>query len=68
VGRERERLSKELARLEEILASSKARLDSRKFLERAPADVVEREREKERSIEERRRRLMEKRRALEETG
>ena len=68
VGRERERLSKELARLEEILASSKARLDSRKFLERAPADVVEREREKERSIEERRWRLMEKRRALEETG
>ncbi len=61
-------MSKELSRLEEILASSKARLDSRKFLERAPADVVEREREKERSIEERRRRLMEKRRALEETG
>jgi len=39
-------------------------VESPAFLDKAPAEVVEREREKQRSLEERRGLLVEKRRAL----
>ena len=68
VDRELERLDKELERLDGILAGASARLDSQDFLRKAPAEVVEREREKKRSLEERKERLEEKKRALEEGG
>ena len=64
VGRELRRLEKELARLEGILEGSRARLESPAFLEKAPAEVVAREREKQTSLEERRDLLVDKRRAL----
>ncbi|UCG76784.1 MAG: valine--tRNA ligase [Gemmatimonadota bacterium] len=64
LDRELARLAKELDRLDGILAGTRARLDSPAFLDKAPAEVVEREREKARSLEERRERLIEKRRAL----
>ncbi len=62
--RERERLEKESSRLDSILAGARARLQSEAFLEKAPPDVVAREREKLASVEERHRRLEEKRRSL----
>ncbi len=40
-ARERERLSKELGEAERMLAETEARLADRRFVERAPADVVE---------------------------
>jgi len=64
VGRELRRLEKELARLEGILEGSRSRLESPAFLEKAPAEVVAREREKQTSLEERRDLLVDKRRAL----
>ncbi|MEJ2372069.1 MAG: class I tRNA ligase family protein, partial [Gemmatimonadales bacterium] len=64
VERELGRLEKELLRLESLLESSRARLDSPAFVEKAPAAVVEREREKQTSLAERRRLLVEKRLAL----
>ena len=64
VERELGRLEKELLRLEGILEGSRARLESPAFLEKAPAEVVAREREKQTSLEERRGLLVEKRRAL----
>jgi valyl-tRNA synthetase len=64
VDRELGRLEKELLRLEGLLEGSRARLESSAFLDKAPAEVVEREREKQTSLEERRGLLVEKRRAL----
>src|SRR5690606_7392864 len=46
VDKERERLRKELERVEGQLRSSEARLASESFVTRAPAEVVERERAK----------------------
>jgi valyl-tRNA synthetase len=43
---ERQRLEKEIRRAEEAIAFSRAKLSRREFAERAPADVVEKEREK----------------------
>ena len=55
VGRERARLDEELERARSLLAGTRARLENEAFVERAPEDVVGREREKaadlERSIE-----------------
>ena len=55
VGRERERLGGEIAGVERLLASSRAKLADERFVARAPAEVVAREREKaadlERSLE-----------------
>ncbi len=55
VERERERLAAEIAGVERLLASSRAKLADQRFVSRAPAEVVAREREKaadlERSLE-----------------
>ena len=62
--RERERLTEELARLQGLLASATGKLANPGFTERAPADVVDREREKVRSFEQRLERLLEKQEAF----
>jgi valyl-tRNA synthetase len=62
--RERERLVTELERLDGLLAATRARLGSAGFLEGAPPEVVERERDKATAFEERRARLLEKRSVL----
>ena len=55
VERERERLGAEIAGVERLLGSSRAKLADERFVSRAPAEVVAREREKaadlERSLE-----------------
>jgi valyl-tRNA synthetase len=50
---ERDRLQKELSAAMEHLASARARLGDERFVSRAPTHVVERERERARSTEER---------------
>ncbi|MDT8435120.1 MAG: valine--tRNA ligase [Gemmatimonadota bacterium] len=62
--RERERVAEELERLAGLLAASRGRLGNQRFLEGAPPEVVEREREKAVSLEERLVRLREKRASL----
>ena len=52
VGRERERLQEEIDRLGGQVKGTLAKLSNEGFLKGAPADVVEREREKHRSFEE----------------
>jgi valyl-tRNA synthetase len=62
--KERERLTGEIERVESLLEASRRKLDNQDFLEKAPEDVVEREREKRQSLEEQRIRLAEQREAL----
>jgi valyl-tRNA synthetase len=64
VARECERLRGELERMDKQLAGVAAKLANRKFTSRAPAEVVEREREKERSWREQREALADKLRVL----
>ena len=64
VARERDRTQAEIDRLQDLLASSRGRLEDRRFVDRAPAEVVERERDKCRSFEERLTVLVEKREAF----
>ena len=54
---ERTRLQKDLAKVEKELTSRSKRLKNREFLDRAPAEVVEKERRIERELIERRDRL-----------
>jgi valyl-tRNA synthetase len=51
VERERERLGAEIAGVERLLASSRAKLADERFVSRAPAEVVAREREKAADLE-----------------
>ena len=62
--KERERIRSEIARLEGLLEGSRSRLADSRFVGRAPAEVVEREREKSQSFEERLTLLVEKREAF----
>jgi len=62
--RERDRLEGELERLEGLLEQTEQQLSNEQFLEKAPDEVVEREREKRQSLEEQHDRLLEKRSAL----
>ncbi len=64
LDRERQRVTEELEKLESLLDATRARLANERFLSGAPEEVVEREREKARSFEERRGRLLEKRTAF----
>ena len=56
---ERERLSTELAQIENNRQRLSARLQDEKFLARAPEEVVERERERLSGMEDRRTRVQE---------
>ncbi|MEK6253485.1 MAG: class I tRNA ligase family protein, partial [Gemmatimonadales bacterium] len=62
--RERERTEAEIDRLQGLLEGSRRRLEDPRFVDRAPAEVVEREREKCISFEERLTVLVEKREAF----
>ena len=64
LDRERDRLGKELDRLETQLQATYTRLASESFTGRAPADVVQREREKAESFKDQRDRLSAKLAAL----
>ncbi len=68
LARERGRIQSELERVEGLLRASRGRLENRDFLDKAPAEVVERERDKATSLEEQRARLEEKRRVLSGAG
>ena len=59
-----ERLDEEIDRIEGLLESSRGKLRNEDFLEKAPEEVVEREREKAASLEEQRQKLEEQRGAL----
>jgi valyl-tRNA synthetase len=48
LDQERDRLGKEIAQKETFLLSVQGKLRNQQFVDRAPADVVERERQKER--------------------
>ncbi len=65
LDRERERLSEEIGRLEGQMKSVKSKLENEKFVERAPADVVQRERDKADTYGEQLEKLRVKRDALE---
>ncbi|MEE8488387.1 MAG: class I tRNA ligase family protein, partial [Gemmatimonadota bacterium] len=60
IEQERERITTELDRLKGLLEATTRKLANPGFLERAPAKVVEREREKAHSVGQRRERLKEK--------
>jgi valyl-tRNA synthetase len=64
VQRECDRIGAEVERMDKQLAGAAAKLANRQFVTRAPTDVVEREREKERSWREQREALADKLRAL----
>ncbi len=64
VSRERGRLQDELNRIGRLLESAARRLESEQFVTRAPADVVEREREKAASFRDQQERLARKLAAL----
>jgi valyl-tRNA synthetase len=65
VDRERERLASEIAAVERLLASARAKLGDERFVSRAPAEIVEREREKAADLERSLERLGELRASLE---
>ncbi|NNK48721.1 MAG: class I tRNA ligase family protein, partial [Gemmatimonadetes bacterium] len=64
VEKERHRTQSEIDRLRDLLAGSRRRLEDSRFVDRAPAEVVQREREKVSSFEERLTVLVEKREAF----
>jgi valyl-tRNA synthetase len=64
VAQERQRLGRELERIDAQLRSTEARLDSEQFTARAPAEIVAREREKADSLRDQRDRLAVKLRGL----
>jgi valyl-tRNA synthetase len=57
LDRERERLHKELERLDRFLQSTEAKLANESFVGRAPADVIARERDKANGLRDQRDRL-----------
>ena len=65
VERERERLGSEIAGVERLLGGSRAKLADERFVSRAPADVVAREREKAADLERSLERLQDLRASLE---
>ncbi len=57
LGKERKRLKKQMGRVEEELGRAREKLKSRDFLNKAPQAVIVKEREKERELKERLKRL-----------
>jgi valyl-tRNA synthetase len=68
LDRERERIEGEMDRLESLLEGARKRLANQDFLGKAPEEVVQRERDKARSLEEQRERLEAKRKVLSGAG
>jgi len=64
VPKELERIDKELAKLEQDVTRSRAKLDNPQFTERAPADIVQKERDFAAELEDKRSRLASRRRLL----
>jgi valyl-tRNA synthetase len=64
LDRERQRLVSELDRLSGLLSATRSKLENPGFLGSAPAEVVERERDKATSLEQRYERLLEKKAAF----
>jgi valyl-tRNA synthetase len=64
LGKECARMAAEIERLEKGIQGQRGKLGNEQFVSRAPAEVVQREREKLASWDEQRRRLVEKRRRL----
>ena len=64
LDRERQRLMSELDRLSGLLSAARSKLENPGFLGSAPAEVVERERDKATSLEQRYERLLEKKAAF----
>ena len=65
VERERTRLTDEIARLEQLLAGTRKKLENESFVSRAPAEVVQKERDRTVQLEEQGAKLREKLAALE---
>jgi valyl-tRNA synthetase len=59
-----ERIVKEIARIEKDLEKSHAKLSNPQFVEKAPAEVVERERQFTASLEQKREKLLARRAML----
>jgi len=68
LDRERERLREEIAKLEGMHAGTTKKLDNAAFVARAPAEVVQKERDRLAQLEEQRSKLSVKLRALEGVG
>jgi valyl-tRNA synthetase len=64
LAQERERLKKEIERLDGMLRGTEAKLANEQFTAKAPADVIEREREKADNFRDQRERLSSKLTAL----
>ncbi|HKJ01644.1 MAG TPA: hypothetical protein VJ997_04295, partial [Longimicrobiales bacterium] len=68
VERERERLRTEIRRLEDVVAATDRKLANEAFVSKAPAEVVDKERNKAESAREQAATLADKLRALEGMG
>jgi valyl-tRNA synthetase len=64
LAQERDRLQKELDRIDNMLRATEGKLGNEQFTARAPADVIEREREKADNFRDQRERLSSKLQAL----
>jgi len=60
VARERERLSDEITRLDKLLAGTRKKLENESFVSRAPAEIVQKERDRTLQLEEQGSKLREK--------
>jgi len=68
VERERMRLADEIARLDQLLAGTRKKLENESFVSRAPAEVVQKERDRTAQLEEQGAKLREKLAGLEAEG
>jgi valyl-tRNA synthetase len=68
VERERTRLSDEITRLDSLLAGTRKKLENERFVSRAPAEVVQKERDRTLQLEEQGAKLREKLAGLEAGG
>jgi valyl-tRNA synthetase len=64
IPKELDRISRELSKLEADLERTRQRLENPQFAERAPAEIVERERQLAQDLEDKRSRLLSRRSLL----